>query len=70
MFDFLINKIEKRGNDIHIWEGKYEENQLLASFPAGDLSGADQEAILTHDACSDALTFMHDLIEKSLEGQS
>ena len=70
LFDILIEKIEKRGEDIYIWEGQYKLEQILAAFPAELFSDLkDKQGILTFLACSDGMAYMHDMMKRAIEGE-
>ena len=70
MFDVLITKAEKKGEDLVLWEGNYGSRQLLAPFPnALFTSKEDKEAALTYLTCSDTLDHFHLLTRHLLEGE-
>jgi hypothetical protein len=70
VFDLFVAKVEKRGDDIYVWEGQPKLGQILAKFPAELLPDMkDKQTMLTYLSCVDATGYMHNLVKKSLEGQ-
>lgn len=69
-FEKFITKVEKEGNTLYLYEGQYGEGQVLAPFP-GHLFACedDKNAALTYLACTDAVSFMLDLVKSSLKGK-
>ncbi|KAF2485490.1 hypothetical protein BDY17DRAFT_104693 [Neohortaea acidophila] len=69
-FDLEICDIKKTGNDIHFYDPATGlKKGPLFPFPNNDsLTTDDKHAILTFSACGDGLAYMHELIEKVMEG--
>ncbi|KAK4951399.1 hypothetical protein LTR10_010373 [Elasticomyces elasticus] len=73
-FDVKIEKVEVKAGKIHVYEGRYEEEDILVEFPEkypsdwSPLSGDDLRALWTWCACSDALFTMNKMVESALKG--
>ncbi|KAK5745147.1 hypothetical protein LTR17_001599 [Elasticomyces elasticus] len=73
-FDVKIEKVEVKAGKIHVYEGRYEDEDILVDFPEkhpsdwSPLSGDDLRALWTWCACSDALFTMNKMVESALKG--
>lgn len=69
LFDVGITRVEEKGNDLYLYQGKNDHN-LLLPFP-GKLFSQDEDkyAALTVLACGNALGFVHVVLETMLPGQ-
>lgn len=70
VFDMQIDRIEKRGSDLVVYEGKYGRTQIMSKFPSKLIQDReDKNALLSHLMCMDAVGSLHDFLERSLEGR-
>ena len=81
LFDKKFKVVEHEGNDIVLHEEDYGDGYRLNPFealeqclePFPDIlfkEKRDKEAVLTHNACTDALAYIHQLIAIMLRGKS
>ncbi|KAK5709614.1 hypothetical protein LTR17_019643 [Elasticomyces elasticus] len=73
-FDLKIEKVEVKAGKLHVYEGQYENEDILVDFPEkipsdwSPLSGDDLRALWMWCACSDALFAMNKMVESALQG--
>jgi hypothetical protein len=68
-FDLNVVKVEKKASDLYIHEG--EVNGGLVPFPSKLVPDAeDKKMLLTWNSCSDALAYMHKIINDLIGGTS
>lgn len=73
VYDKYIVKIEEKNGTLYLREGQYPDIKsaldVIFPFPK-DLvtTEEDKKAVLVHLACSDAVAWMHDLVEYFLKG--
>lgn len=72
LFDSNIIRVEERNGKIYVYQSPDErfitDMDIIQPFPAG-LETRVKQAVLTLEACSDALVFMHDLVEMFVAGK-
>ena len=71
-FDFPINSVQVRDGKLHLSEPFFDWNTgPLFQFPNELFSDQkDKNAVLTYNACSDAMAYMGEVTKKVLEGWS
>ncbi len=68
VFDKLIVKVERKGNEISLYEGEYEDDCFIP-FPAALFPDErEKQAVLTYLACGDALGYLHEVLKIMLKG--
>lgn len=68
VFDKLIAKVEKKENEILLYEGFYEDDCIIP-FPAAYFPGErEKQAMLTYMACDDAVGYMHEVLKVMVKG--
>jgi len=62
-FDIKIDRVEKRGSEIHVWEELYDDFQFFFDFPTTLITDMkDKQVILTFSSCSESVAYMHQLV--------
>lgn len=71
-FDLLIERVEKNGKDLLIYEASYGKTQeCYFQFPDHLLPDErDKQAVLTYLTCGDAVGYMHELFKTLLDGEA
>lgn len=69
VFDLSIKKVEKKGDDLYVYEGDYAPETILVPFPESLVEGNDKRGLLTLLTCEDAIANMQPFIERLLEGE-
>lgn len=68
-FDLRITRVEKKENEIHLYEGAYGDKEPLVPFPADLVDNAeDKKMVLTWSTCSEAVGRMSKLLKDLLRG--
>ena len=71
VYDQKIERVEKKGNSLFLYEGYYEDDRVILPFPHHLLPNEpDKQAALTFLTCSDAIGYLHELFRTMLKGQS
>ena len=69
VFDRKIARVERIGNEMLLYEGRYHEDCFIpfptSLFPNED----DKKAVLTHMACTDAYGYMDVVLNAMLKGK-
>ena len=68
-FDMAIAKVEKRGQDIHLWAGVRERGQMYMPFPEHLIPNRDdQQAVLVHLKSRIVVAHFYELMTSCLYG--
>ena len=68
-FDLKIIKVEKKGEDLYVYEGPYGLAELLLPFPIDKIDNdEDKKMLLAWYSCSDVVGYMHKLVKDLLHG--
>ncbi|KAK5124852.1 hypothetical protein LTR85_001042 [Meristemomyces frigidus] len=68
-FDLCLGQAHKEGEELHVFEGKWNGPQVLVRYQQHLASDPlDKEALLSHRACTDAVANIHGLILKIFAG--
>ena len=68
-FERLINKVERKGRTLYLYEGDYTW-RCLVPFPAAMFPNEEEKrAVLMYKTCNDAVAFMHTMMKVMLEGK-
>lgn len=68
-FDLKIDRVTIKDNHMVIYEGNYGD-EVTVPFPDSIIPDIkDQEAVLSYLACNEAISWMHPLFEKLLNGK-
>jgi hypothetical protein len=70
VFDLSIKKVEKKGDDLYVYEGDYAPETILVPFPESLVEGNDKRGLLTLLTCEDAIANMEPFIGRLLEGET
>lgn len=70
-FDLRLSRVQRQGDKLHIYEGKYEDTEVLVRYPQHLVSDpVEKQALLSHRACSDSSAYTYELVQKVFEGNA
>lgn len=70
VFDLSIKKVEKKGDDLYVYEGTYAPETVLVPFPESLVEGRDKLGLLNLLTCEEAIANVQPFIERLLEGET